>query len=295
MPLPQSTKSMRTFSRRLIRKKKAGIFSPLMRLPCCFFITATLFYAGMCHAASPPPSIQGAAIILVDVPTGRVLFHKNSRAPRAVASTQKLLTALLVAESGDLDAIVTIQPSDTAVAPTKLYLRAGQKYSRRDLLQVLLVKSANDVACALARDNAGSVEAFAEKMNARARAMGANDSHFINPNGLPAEGQFSTARDMAIIARNVYAHPLLREFVATKSFEFHFADGRTREITNTNRVLRTAPFCNGMKTGYTDAAGHCLVASAHQDGHDVISVVLGSNKANIWKDTQKLLEWGLQL
>lgn len=267
-----------------------------MRIPFRFLAFAALLFAEACHAIAQPPSgIHGEAVILVDVPSGRVLFHKNSREPRAVASTQKLLTALIVAEAGDLDRLVTIQPSDAAVAPTKLYLKPGQKYSRRDLLRVLLVKSANDVACALARDNAGSVEAFAARMNERARSMGATASHFINPNGLPAEGQFSTARDMAIIARNAYANPVLREFMATKSFEFRFADGRVREMVNTNRVLRTAPFCNGMKTGYTDAAGHCLVSSGHVDGRDVIAVILGSNKANVWKDSQKLLEWGLQL
>jgi D-alanyl-D-alanine carboxypeptidase (penicillin-binding protein 5/6) len=125
--------------------------------------------------------------------------------------------------------------------------------------------------------------------------MGATSSNFVNPNGLPAEGQYSTARDMAIIARNAYANPAVRRIVATKSFEFRFADGRVRELVNTNRVLRTASFCNGMKTGYTNAAGHCLVASGQENGRDVIAVVLGSNKSNVWNDSQKLLEWGLKL
>lgn len=261
----------------------------------CSLIAALLFVAGNCTAAPPPPEVHGAAAIVVDVRSGRVLFNKNSREPRAVASTQKLLTALLVAEAGNLWETVTIMPQDTAVSPTKLYLKAGQKYSRMELLNALLVKSANDVACALARDNAGSVVAFAAKMNERARSMGATSSNFVNPNGLPAEGQYSTARDMAIIARNAYASPDLRRIMATKSFEFHFADGRVRELVNTNRVLRTVPFCNGMKTGYTDAAGHCLVSSGQSNGRDVIAVVLGSTKSRVWNDSQKLLEWGLRL
>lgn len=245
--------------------------------------------------ASAPPSVHGEAAIVVDVHSGRVLYNKNSRTPRAVASTQKLLTALIVAEEGNLWKTVTIEPSDTTAAPTKLYLKAGQTYSRFELLQALLIKSANDVACALARDNAGSVEAFAEKMNRRAAQLGAKSSHFLNPNGLPAEGQYSTARDMAIIARNAYAHPILRRIVSTKSFEFHFADGRVRRLVNTNRVLRTAPFCNGMKTGFTNAAGHCLVSSGQSNGRDVIAVVLGSNKKHVWDDSKRLLEWGLRL
>ena len=245
--------------------------------------------------SAPPPDVHGEAAIVVDVRSGRVLYNKNSRTPRAVASTQKLLTALIIAESGNLWEMVTIKPSDTTAAPTKLYLKAGQKYSRFELLQAQLVRSANDVACALARDNAGSTEAFAVKMNRRAKALGARASNFVNPNGLPAEGQYSTARDMAIIARNAYSHPILRRIVATKSFEFHFADGRVRELVNTNRVLRTFPFCNGMKTGFTNAAGHCLVSSGRNEERDVIAVVLGSNKRHVYDDSQKLLEWGLRL
>lgn len=243
---------------------------------------------------SPPPDIHGASAILVDVQSGRVLFSKQSREPRAVASTQKLLTALIVAEAGNLWEAVTIQPEDTTAAPTKLYLKAGQTYSRYELLQALLVRSPNDVAEALARDNAGSVGAFVAKMNRRARSMGALSSNFLNPSGLPADGQYSTARDIAIIARNAYANPIIRKIVATQRTEFRFTDGRVRQLVNTNRVLHQADFCNGMKTGYTRAAGHCLVSSGQRDGRDVIAVVLGSNKANVFDDSRRLLEWGLR-
>ena len=125
------------------------------------------------HAAANPPPVHGKAFIVVDVESGRVLGHRNSREPRAVASTQKLLTALIIAEEGNLWETVTIKPEDTAAAPTKLYLKAGQTYSRFELLQALLVKSPNDVALALARDNAGTAQEFVAKMNHRARAMGA--------------------------------------------------------------------------------------------------------------------------
>ncbi|MFZ4483104.1 MAG: D-alanyl-D-alanine carboxypeptidase family protein [Chthoniobacterales bacterium] len=263
--------------------------------PAVLLLLAVLVPWGAARAATPAPEVRGASAILVDAQSGRVLYNKNSRESRAVASTQKLLTALLIAEEGDLWKEVTIAPTDTAAAPTKLYLKAGQKYSRGDLLTALLVKSPNDVACALARDNAGSTGAFAEKMNIRAQQMGATASHFVNPNGLPVDGQHSTARDMAIIARNAYANPNIRRIVATKKFSFRFADGRVRELVNTNRILHSAAFCNGMKTGYTEAAGHCLVSSGQQGGRDVIAVILGSNKANVYTDSQKLLEWGLRL
>ncbi len=258
---------------------------------CLFFCFGS---APLCAALSPP-AVHGEAFIVVDVKSGRVLSHRNSREPRAVASTQKLLTALIIAEEGNLWETVTIKPEDTAAAPTKLYLKAGQTYSRFELLQALLVKSPNDVALALARDNAGSYEAFAVKMNRRARAMGARSSRFINANGLPAEGQFSTARDIAIIARNAYANPVIRKIVATPRAEFHYADGRVRQLVNTNRILHQVPWCTGMKTGFTNAAGHCLVSSGQNNGRDVIAVILGSNKANVFTDSRRLLEWGLRL
>ncbi len=244
-------------------------------------------------AAIEAPPVKAAAVMLVDARTGRVLYHHNALEPRPVASTQKLLTALIVAEEGNLWKPVRIMPEDTQAEPTKLYLKPGQMYSRYALLKALLVKSANDAAVALARDNAGSVERFAAKMNARAARLGASNSHFVNPNGLPEPAQHSTARDMAIIARSAYFNPVLREIMQTKAYSFRYADGGTRQLVNTNRVLRLYPYCNGMKTGYTNAAGHCLISSGRLNGRDVIAVVLGSNKARIWNESASLLAWGL--
>ncbi len=244
-------------------------------------------------ASAQVPRTTAASALLFDARTGKVLFKKNENDARSVASTQKLLTALLVAEAGDLSRPVQIAPSDTQAAPTKLYLKAGDTYTRQQLLTVLLVKSANDVAKALARDNAGSVEAFAGKMNRRMERLGGLDSHFVNPNGLPADEQHSTARDMARVARAVYFNPLLRDIIRTKYTTFRFNSGKTIRLRNTNRVLRTYSFCNGMKTGYTDAAGHCLISSGSWNGRDVIAVVLGSNKARVWDESARLLAYGL--
>jgi len=184
-----------------------------------------------------------------------------TRMPRAAASTQKLLTALIVAESGYLDERVMVQPIDTFAEPVRLNIRAGDTYQRIDLLRALLVKSPNDVARCLARDNAGSIELFADKMNAKARQLGATHSNFVNPNGLPMPGQFSTARDLSLIARAAYSNPTIRSIVCMPQLVFRYANGRTRQLENTNKVLKRLPYCNGMKTGYTEAAGHCLIAS----------------------------------
>jgi D-alanyl-D-alanine carboxypeptidase (penicillin-binding protein 5/6) len=213
---------------------------------------------------------------------------------RAVASTQKIVTALCVLDAGDIDRLVTITSSDTACEPTKLYLKPGERYTRRELLKVLMVKSANDVARALARDVGGSIDGFSDLMNRKCAQLGMRNSHFKNPHGLTEPGQYSTARDMAIAARVAYRSPLLRSYFATKSFVFKFNDGRTRTIENTNKCLKTVPYCNGMKTGTTNASGRCLIATGTLNGRSVVCVVLKSNTPNIWSDSEKLLRWALE-
>ncbi len=240
------------------------------------------------------PKTRAASVIVEDARTGEILYEKNADATRAAASTQKLLTALIVAEEGYLDRRVTVQKVDTLAEPVKLNIKPGETYQRIDLLRALLVKSPNDVARCLARDNAGSIELFAEKMNAKARALGATHSNFVNPNGLPIPDQYSTARDLSRIALAAYANPTIRSIVCLPQLVFRYANGRTRELENTNKVLKRLPYCNGMKTGYTEAAGHCLIASGTIPGRDVIVVVLGDSKAGVWQDASALLSWGLR-
>jgi serine-type D-Ala-D-Ala carboxypeptidase (penicillin-binding protein 5/6) len=239
------------------------------------------------------PKTTAASVIVVDANTGKTLYEKNPDQFRAPASTQKLLTALIVAESGFLDRQVTVQPTDMMAEPVKLNIKAGDTYQRIDLLRALLVKSPNDVARCLARDNAGSVEGFAAVMNRRAQQLGAVHSHFVNPNGLPVPGQYSTARDLSLIARAAYANPTIRSIVCLPQLVFRFANGRTRELENTNKLLRRLPYCNGMKTGYTDSAGKCLIASGTRPGRDVIVVVLGDTSSRVWRDASALLSWSL--
>ena len=241
------------------------------------------------------PKTSAASVIVVDANNGKILYEKNPDQIRPAASTQKLLTALIVAESGFLDRQVTVQSVDTMCDPVKLNIKTGDTYQRIDLLRALLVKSPNDVARCLARDNAGSVGAFAEVMNRRAQQLGAVHSHFVNPNGLPIPGQYSSARDLSLIARAAYANPTIRSIVCLPQLVFRYANGRTRELENTNKLLRRLPYCNGMKTGYTDAAGKCLIASGTLAGKDVIVVVLGDSSTRVWRDASALLSWGLVL
>jgi serine-type D-Ala-D-Ala carboxypeptidase (penicillin-binding protein 5/6) len=239
------------------------------------------------------PVLSARAAILIDAQSGDVLWDKNCDDVRAIASTQKLLTGLIIAEGGALNDRVTVQASDTWVEPTKIGFKAGQNYGRGYLLQTMLVKSCNDIARCLARDFAGSEEAFGRVMTKRAKALGCAHSNFVNASGLPVGGQCSTARDLAQIARAAYGLPLIRQIVKIKSLTFRYSDGRTTTLENTNRLMRTYPYITGMKTGYTNAAGKCLVSSAEANGRAVIAVVLGSSSPFIWAESKRLLDYGL--
>jgi serine-type D-Ala-D-Ala carboxypeptidase (penicillin-binding protein 5/6) len=239
------------------------------------------------------PKTGAVSVIVINAASGQVLYEKNADQIRAPASTTKLLTGLIVAESGGLEKPVVVAQVDTLAEPVKLNIKPGDTYQRIDLLRALLVKSPNDVARCLARDNAGSIEAFAERMNQRAAAIGARNSHFVNPNGLPDARQYSTARDLSTIARVAYTNPTIRSTVCLPQLMFRYANGHTRELENTNKLLKRLPYCNGMKTGYTEAAGKCLIASGSRPGKDIIVVVLGDSHSGVWRDAGALLAWAL--
>lgn len=239
------------------------------------------------------PAIVGKSAIVIDARSGRILHTKAADTQRAIASTQKLLTALVVIDRGGLGDRVTVAKSDTLVEPSKLYLKAGQSYRKSDLLAALLVKSGNDVARCLARTHSGGQEAFAYAMNSKARALGMRYSNFKNPHGLTVAGQYSTARDLGILGLAAYHNRTVRSYTAIKKLPFRYADGRQITFSNTNKVLHRSPYCTGLKTGYTSASGRCLVCSGKNGSREVVVVVLGSTSGSIWNDSQKLLHWGL--
>ncbi|MEO6847543.1 MAG: D-alanyl-D-alanine carboxypeptidase family protein [Chthoniobacterales bacterium] len=254
------------------------------------------------HVATPPtgdptlwpaqaPVIRAQSAIMIDANTGQTIYQKNADAPRPVASTQKLLTALIVSRDS-MEQAVVIDRDDTSVEPTKLFMKPGSTYSRRQLLTAMLVHSCNDAAHALARSHSGSISVFADEMNRYASAYGATNSHFVNPNGLPAV-QHSTARDMARIAFHAYHNSLLRQIMAMPSFTFVYSSKRATTFSSTNKLLSHSTMFNGMKTGFTDASGKCLIASANYGGRDVILVQLGSKSRYIFDDADRMIKWGL--
>lgn len=245
-------------------------------------------------SSRPAPAPGCSAVYVMDALTGRALYAYNANERRQVASTQKIITALCVCDSGNLDKIITVQAAECKEPPIKLGMKPGQQYRKRDLLKAMLTSSFNDAAACLARDTAGSIQAFAARMNARAKRMGMTDSHFVNANGLPAD-QYSTARDMARAAFYAYRNPIIRSYINIPEYTMTKADGTIRTVRSTNKLLRLYPWVQGMKTGYTNKAGKCLISCGSANGRAVIVVVLGSTSSKIWNESLKYLKWGLNI
>jgi len=239
------------------------------------------------------PWVYAKSVIVLDANNGRTLYSKAADTRRAVASTQKLMTALLTIERGNLDQSITVAKSDTWAEPSKLYLKAGHRYTRRQILGPMLVKSGNDAARFLARTHSGSEANFGRAMTARAKQLGMHNTNFVNASGLTAGGQYSTARDMGKLAMKAYSSSAIRYYSRLQQISFRYADGKTTTFKATNKLLSKSPYCNGLKTGYTRAAGRCLVSSGTYKGRNVVVVVLGSNSKYIWSDSRSLLHWAL--
>jgi len=239
-----------------------------------------------------PPTIAESAI-MVDARSGKVLYKKNPDERRAVASTQKLLTALVILDAGNLDKELVVHPEAAREQPSKLYLKSGETYTRRELLRLIMIKSANDAATALAIDHSGSEQAFAYAMTRKARSLGANNSFFVNAHGLTESGQYSTARDMATVAMAAYRQPLLRRWMDTGRTTFIYDDGRRKSFKNTNHLVREPNHYNGMKTGFTNASGRCLISSVSEGMQDIILVQLGGTRKFVFDDAARLLQWQL--
>ena len=217
------------------------------------------------------PVIDVAAAAVIDVKTGRVLYSKNAAVRRSIASTTKIMTALIAIENGCLDDTVIISSRAVSIWGSNINLQTGQKYKLNELLYGLLLNSGNDASIAIAEHISGSVEAFVEKMNKKAREIGAYDTSYANTHGLDAAGHYSTANDLALITRYALGNPVFSKIVGTS-----YAAIPGRQLHNTNEMLDIYQGADGVKTGYTGKAGRCLVTSATRDGMRLISVVLGA-------------------
>ncbi len=215
------------------------------------------------------------ACVVIDEASGRVLLSHNAEAPLPMASTTKVMTALLALESGDLDAPVTCSRNAFGVPGTSIYLSEGETLTLREMLYGLMLASGNDAATAIAEHIGGSVSDFCAMMTARAAELGCKHTVFLTPHGLPCEGHYTTAHDLALIAREAMTHPEFREIVGTSRATIPWESrGYDRVLNNKNRLLTTYEGATGIKTGYTKKAGRCLVFGAERDGMRIIGVVL---------------------
>lgn len=239
----------------------------------------------------PEPSTGAVSACLIDADDNGVLYGKDEDKIMHPASTTKIMTAILALESGKLDEPLVITPEAVNTEPSSLGLRLGDKITLREALTGMMIVSGNDAAVAVAQTVAGSVPAFAKMMNDKAKELGAVNTHFVNPHGLTAQGHYSTAHDMAIIASYAMKKSEFREIVSKKAYDMKYMDGHTEYVTTTNRFLKSGfKGANGIKTGFTNAAGDCLVASATRGQKTLITVFYNDDYR--WEDAPAWLEFG---
>lgn len=253
---------------------------------CCAVMT--VFQSAAQAESGECVETSARSAIVIEKETGRVLLHANCHEKLPMASTTKVMTALLALEKGKLDEVVTVGRNAYGVPGTSIYLSLGEKITLRDLLYGLMLASGNDAAVAIAEHIGGDVESFCRMMNERAAELGCTDTCFLTPHGLPASGHYTTAYDLALIASEAMKHELFREMVSTKRASIPW-EGRSysRILHNKNKLLSTYEGATGIKTGYTRAAGRCLVFGAKRDGLEVIGVVL--NCGNWFEEAARLM------
>ncbi|WP_206830225.1 D-alanyl-D-alanine carboxypeptidase family protein [Alicyclobacillus fructus] len=241
--------------------------------------------------ASAWPSVMSQAAVVMDMTTGAVVYAKDPTTPHYPASITKIMTALLALRLGHLSDVLTASPEAVNQPPDKLYMRVGEQATLKDLLYGLLIDSANDAAVEIAQRYGGSVAHFADMMNAEARALGADHTHFDNPSGLPDPHHVTTAYDMAVIARAAMQIPEFRAMVDTRSYEWKGSAWQAT-LTNLNRMLFTYPGAIGVKTGFTSVAHETLVVAATRHGTTFLAVLMDCpTDAQIRRDATNLLNY----
>ena len=243
--------------------------------------------------------LSAASALLMDADAGAILFARNHREQRPPASTTKIMTALLILEEERLDDLVVISERAAGVSGTGLSLKRGQRIALRDLLWAILLRSANDAAVAAAEHVGGTEERFVARMNAKANSLGMEGTHFTNPHGLDAPDHYSTAYDLALLARQALRNPTFARMVQTREARLAIQTGpngrvvKRRLLRTHNRLLGQFLGADGVKTGYTERAGRCLVASATRGEYQLIAVLL--NDSHRWTEAETLLEYGFAL
>ncbi len=272
----------------------------MKRRACCILIIILVLGMLPLSAAATTTDIPGKSALLMDVTTGTILYEKNAHEPLAPASVTKVMTMLLIMEaidSGKIGWNDTVTASEAAAAKggSQIYLKVGEEMSVADMVKSIAVSSANDCACAMAEHLAGSESAFVEQMNARAKELGMEDTHFVNCTGLDddpaAKEHLTSAHDIAVMSRELLKnHPDIKKY--TTIWMDTVRDGAFG-LSNTNKLVRFYNGATGLKTGFTSAAGYCLSASAQRDGMELVAVVMGcETSAQRFAACKSMLDYG---
>lgn len=264
----------------------------------CSFITALIVVSVAVFPAftvnAVDLGISASCAVLIEAENGKVIFEKNSNIRRGMASTTKIMTALVAIENAPLNMIIKIPTEAVGIEGSSLYLTENEEMTLEELLYALMLRSANDAAVAIAIAIGGSVDGFADMMNERAREMGLKDTHFTNPHGLDSENHYTTAAELGKIATEAIKNPVFAKIVSTFSATLS-QDGQPdrRVVVNHNRLLRSYNGCIGVKTGFTKKCGRCLVSAASREGVTLIAVTL--NAPDDWRDHKIMLDYGFSV
>ena len=254
-------------------------------------ISLLFFFISPCNVEAQDINLSAEAAVLIDGYTGAIMYGKNHLEQRPPASTTKVLTAILAIEQGDLAEVVSISKRSAQTGEASINLLEGETITLENLLYGALLKSGNDACVAIAEGISPTVEEFVGLMNLKAKLLGCTNTNFVNTNGLPHNNHYTSALDLAVITRYALNNPIFAQIVATPTKTIQWENSsRKKYIQNTNKLLTIYPGANGVKTGTTDKAGQCLIASATREGRTLIAVVLKSH--NRYGDASKLLDYG---
>ena len=277
-----------------MKKAMIALLAALLMTPCA--ARAQAESAPM--ETGTPFTISSPSVILTEASTGRVIFEKNADERRPVASVNKVMTILLTLEAIDSGRVdvkdqVMVSARANSMGGSQAFLDADAAYPLGELLKSMIIASANDSAVALAEHLCGTEEAFVRRMNGRAAELGLDDTHYVNCTGLPAQGHYTTARDVAALSAQLDRHPLYYTYSTVWMDEISHKGGRVTQLTNTNRLVRFYEGCDGYKTGSTNEARYCISATAEKNGLRLIAVVLGAGAGQTrFDEARAMLEYG---
>lgn len=255
-----------------------------------FFIFIIIFInATSCYAV---PTISAKNAIAIEVTSGRIIYEKDAYKKVPIASTTKIMTAIIAIENNLLTDTVIVSNKASWTGGSSVNLKEGDEILLSELLYGLMLNSGNDAAVAIAEHTSGNVEEFSKLMNEKAKKIGALNTNFVTPHGLDTDNHYSTAYDMAIITKYALKNPIIKKLVSTSTYTMKFKNGKTKNLTNTNPLLSFYEGATGVKTGYTGLAGKCLVASAKRENIEIIAVLLGDPSSKARRtDSAKILDF----